>query len=100
MLYQEQDGRDRVIAYASRVLSKSEKNYPTHRLEFLALKWSITEMFADFFPGKVLKVFTENNPLTYALSTAKLNATDHRWIMSLATFNFKIIYRPGKCGCR
>lgn len=38
VLYQEQEGVKRVIAYASRGLSKSERNYPTHKLEFLALK--------------------------------------------------------------
>ena len=52
VLYQEQDGLDRVIAYASKGLSKSEKNYPTHKLEFLALKWSVTEKFADYLQGK------------------------------------------------
>ena len=40
-------------------------------------------------------VYTDNNPLTYVLSTAKLNATGHRWIAELADFNFKIRYRPG-----
>ena len=71
MLYQVQDGLDRVIAYASRGLSKSEKNCPTHKLEFLALKLSITEKFTDYLQGKEFTVFTDNNPLTYALSTAK-----------------------------
>ena len=42
VLYQEQDGKDRVITYASRALSKSESCYPTHKLEFLALKWAVT----------------------------------------------------------
>ncbi len=37
-LYQEQDGHMRVIAYASRGLSRSESRYPAHKLEFLALK--------------------------------------------------------------
>ena len=42
-LYQVDDnGVERVIAYASRSLSKSEKNAPAHKLEFLALKWAIT----------------------------------------------------------
>ena len=39
VLYQKQDdGMEHVIAYASRTLSKSEQNYDTHKLEFLALK--------------------------------------------------------------
>ena len=38
VLYQEQDGKERVVAFASRRLSKSEKNYPVHKQEFLALK--------------------------------------------------------------
>ena len=48
VLYQEQSGIEHVIAYASRGLSDSEKNYPTHKLEFLALKWAITEKFLDY----------------------------------------------------
>ena len=45
VLYQKQDDdTKRVIAYASRTLSKFDRNYDTHRLEFLALKWSITEI--------------------------------------------------------
>ena len=41
--YQKQDdGMESVIAYASRTLSQSEQNYDAHKLEFLALKWSIT----------------------------------------------------------
>ena len=38
ILYQEQDNEKRVIAYASRIISALERNYPTHKLEFLALK--------------------------------------------------------------
>ena len=44
VLYQKDDeGHQRVIAYASRSLSNTEKNYPAHKLEFLALKWAITD---------------------------------------------------------
>ena len=34
ILYQEHDGKDGVISYASRALSKSESHYPAHKLEF------------------------------------------------------------------
>lgn len=43
VLYQTQGGKEHVVAYASRGLRKGEKNYPAHELDFLALKWAITE---------------------------------------------------------
>jgi len=51
VLYQKQEGMDRVIAYASRTLSKPEKNYSIFKLEFLALKWAVTERFRDYLFG-------------------------------------------------
>jgi hypothetical protein len=95
-LYQEREGKLHPIAYASRGLSKSELNYPAHKLEFLALKWAITEKFTDYLYGAHFKVLTDNNPLTYVLSTAKLDATGHRWLAALANYNFNVQYRPGK----
>ncbi len=99
VLYQKQDGTMRVIGYASRSLTVAEKNYHLHsgKLEFLALKWAITEHFRDYlFYAPSFTVYTDNNPLTYILTTAKLNATGHRWVAELADFNFDICYRPGK----
>ena len=40
-------------------------------------------------------MYTYNNPLTYVLTTAKLNATGYRWVAALADFNFSVKYRPG-----
>lgn len=88
-LYQVQDGKTRVIAYASRGLSKSEKNYPVHKLEYLALKWAVCEKFHDFLYG-------DNNPLVYVLTTAKLDAARHRWLAALSMYDFDMKYRAGK----
>ena len=64
VLYQkDQDGVLRVIAYASRCLTQSERRYPAHKLEFLAMKWAITEKFADYLIGATFIVKTDNNPL-------------------------------------
>ena len=41
-------------------------------------------------------MYTDNNLLTYVLTTAKLDATGQRWIASLANYDFKIYYRSGK----
>lgn len=90
VLYQRQDGKLRVIGYGSRTLTPALKNYKLHsgKLEFLVLKWAVTERFRDylFYAPSV----------TYVLSTAKLNATGHRWVSELADFNITLKYRPGK----
>ena len=44
-------------------------------------------------------MFTDNNPLTYILSTAKLDAMGHRWVASLDPYNFALHYKPGKLNC-
>ena len=94
-LYQSQEGKLRVIAYASRGLSKSETNYPAHKKEFLALKWAVTDKFHDYLYGGKFTVITDNNPLTYILSSAKLDATGYRWLAALSTYDFDIRYRRG-----
>ncbi len=99
VLYQEQGGKLRVIAYGSRSFSPAEKNYHLHsnKLKFLALKWAICYKFCDYLCyAPTFTVFTDNNPLTYILSTAKLSAVGHRWVGELADFHFTIKYRPGK----
>ncbi len=98
VLYQKQSEKLCVIAYGSRTLSAAEKNYHLHsgKLEFLALKWSITEKFRDYlYYAPTFTVYSDNNPLTYVLSTAKMNATGCRWVAELADFQFTIRYRPG-----
>ena len=96
VLYQKQDGKQRVIAYASRSVSKAESNYPAHKLEFLALKWAVCEKFHEYLYGtKPFEVFTDNNPLTYVLISAKLDACGQRWVAKLANYNFSIKYRCG-----
>ncbi len=95
-LYQQQDGELRAIAFASRGLSKSEARYPAHKLEFLALKWAVTEKFSDYLYGASFTVVTDSNPLTYILNSAKLDATSYRWLSALSTYSFKLQYRAGK----
>ncbi|CAL9690547.1 unnamed protein product [Knipowitschia caucasica] len=96
ILYQDHDGRKRVVAYASRGLSRSEAKYPAHKLEFLALKWAVTEKLTDYLYGVPFTIVTDSNPLTCLLTSAKLDATSYRWLSALSTFDFKIVYRAGK----
>ena len=97
VLAQVQEGKERVIAYASHSLhppERNDQNYSSFKLEFLALKWAVTEKFKDYLWGAVFKVYTDNRPLTH-LQSATLGATEQRWAAQLANFNFELCYRPG-----
>lgn len=97
VLSQEQGGKIRPVAFASRGLRPSERNmdnYSSMKLEFLALKWAVTEKFREHLLGVPCTVYTDNNPLCH-LNTAKLGALEQRWASQLASFNLTLKYRPG-----
>lgn len=97
VLYQEQDdGTDSVIVYASLSLKKSERKYYYSKLEFLALKWAITDRFHEYLYSSSFEVHTNNNLLTYVLMTVKLDATGQSWVPSLPNYNFVVKYWSGK----
>ncbi len=84
----------RPIAFASKTLSSSQKKYPAHRLEFLALKWSVCEKFSHWLRGHSFTVWTDNNPLTYILTKPKLDACEQRWVSKLAPYTFDLKHIP------
>ena len=44
-LYQKIDREIKTLGHKNRALSKTKKKYPSSKLEFLALKWAVTEHF-------------------------------------------------------
>lgn len=85
----------RPIAFASKTLSNSQKKYPAHRLEFLALKWSVCEKFSHWLRGHPFTVWTDNNPLTYIMTKPRLDACEQRWVSKLAPYTFDLKHIPG-----
>lgn len=53
-------------------------NYRSMKLEFLALKWAVSEKFHEYLLGAKYVVFSDNNPLSY-LQIAKLTAIEQGW---------------------
>ena len=95
------DGRYHPIAYASRIMTETEQRYHSNKQEFLALKWAVTEQFHECLSpyGKNRNEFvvqTDNNPLTYILSLANLDAAGQRLVAQLASYNFALEYQKGK----
>ena len=73
----QEDGWFHLVAYGSRVLTTHEKNYHSMKLEFLALKWAIMEHFKEYLLYQPFLVKTDNNPLTYIMTTPNLDTTGH-----------------------
>ena len=99
VLSQQQEQGLVVIAYASRGLRENERNmqnYSSMKLELLALRWAITVKFRDLLLGANFVVYTDNNPLSYLKTNAKLGATETRWAGELEQFQFTIKYRSGR----
>ena len=96
VLFQKQDdGCYHPFTFGSHSLTPMEKNYHSSKLEFVALKLSVTEHFKEYLAYAPFVVRTDNNPLTYVLTTPKLDAMGHRWIGTLASFEFSLEYQKG-----
>ena len=91
----QEDGWFHLVAYGSQVLTIHEKNYHSTKLEFLALKWAVIEHFREYLLYQPFVVKTDNNPLTYIMSTPNLDATGHHWVNALAKYNFWLEYQKG-----
>ena len=83
------------VAFGSRTLTPSEQNYHSSNLEFLALKWSVTEHFKEYLAYTPFTVHMENNPFTYVLTTPNLDVMGHHWVGALASYEFTLEYQKG-----
>ena len=95
LLQESDDGQYHPVAFTSRELKGGEPKYHSSKLEFLALKWAITEQFHEYLQYQPFTVCTDNNPLTYILMTPNLDALGHHWVAALAGYNMKLEYLKG-----
>ena len=91
----QEDGWFHLVAYGSWVLTTHEKNYHSMKLEFLALKWAIMEHFKEYLLYQTFLVKTDNNPLTYIMTTPNLDTTGHCWVSALAKYDLQLEYQKG-----
>ena len=89
------DGRFHPVTFSSCSLTPAEKNYHSSKLEFLALKWGVMEHFREYLAYALFMVKTDNNLLTYVLTTPNLDAMGHHWVGVLASFEFELEYQRG-----
>ena len=67
-------------------------NYSAFKYHSSFNKWAVIEKFSNSFIKTMFIVYMDNNPLTFILTSAKLNATGQRWASVLGHFDIKIIF--------
>lgn len=87
---------ERPVMFISRALSKSEEHFAVNEKEMLAIIWALNS-FRNYLYGTAhVKIFTDHQPLTYAMSNKNNNAKMKRWKSILEEYDYEIKYKPGK----
>lgn len=89
-----QEGRP--ITMISRNLSRTEANYATNERELLAIVWALKELRHYLYGVSDISIFTDHQPLTFAMSEKNPNSKMRRWHAFIEEFSPKFFYKPGK----
>ncbi|KAG9282328.1 hypothetical protein AMEX_G970, partial [Astyanax mexicanus] len=95
ILSQKIDGFEKVVAYASRALSRQEKNYATTKKELLAVV-HFTSYFRHYLLGRRFLLRTDHSSLRWLHNFSQPEGQLARWLEQLAQFDYEIEHRPGK----
>ena len=87
VLSQIQDGEERVIAYSSRTLSKSEQLYCITRKELLAVV-NFVKHYRCYLVGRQFRIRTDHAALQYLHKSVNLLGQSARWLQYLEEFNY------------
>ena len=96
ILSQLQNGQERPVSFASRMLNKAEKNYSTTHKEFLAVVFG-THVHRFFLYGRKFKIMTDHAALKWLITVKNHQCAQlTRWVLKLAEYEFEIEHKPRK----
>jgi ribonuclease HI len=83
-------------AYASKKFSETETRWTVHEQEALAVIRALRE-WRPYIHGAAepVLIYTDHKSLTYLLTQPKLSGKQVRWLIELADYNFKVVYKAG-----
>lgn len=90
------DKREVVIAYASRQLSKTERNYCATERELLGIYWAVKTFRPYIRINDIVYVYTDHNPIAQLNQARDSTGKLARYKMLLQEYNIQYIYKPGK----
>ena len=97
------DGAEKSIAYASRTLTKAEKNYSQLEKEGLAVVFGVKKYHAYLW-GRQFLIESDHKPLSSLFGELKeipplASARIQRWALTLSAYRYSIRYKAGKTLC-
>ena len=96
ILSQLQNGKERPISFANRMLNKTEKNYSTTHKEHLAIVLG-TRVHRCYLYGRKFKMVTDHAALKWVVTVKNYQcARLTRWVLKLTEYEFEIEHKPGK----
>ena len=81
-MQKDERGKNRAIAYASRVLNSAEANYSVTHQEALAVVWALNH-FRDQILGYSITVFTDHAAVTNFFKGINLSGRLARWYLTI-----------------
>lgn len=80
----------------SRTLKDGELHFAANEKELLAIVWALKTLRNYLYGVKNLNIFTDHQPLTFAVSDRNTNAKIKRWKAFIDEHKAKLFYKPGK----
>ena len=94
-LSQLQDGRERVLAYASKKLDRQQQRYSVTCRELLAVV-TFVDQFRHYLLGREFTVRTDHSSLRWLHNFKDLRGQLARWLETLSSYNLVLEHREGK----
>ncbi|CAB0041768.1 unnamed protein product [Trichogramma brassicae] len=88
------DGEERVLEFASRVLSSAERNYTVTERECLGVIWAVRK-FRQYIEGYDFTVVTDHASLRWLCNLRNPTGRLARWALELQGHSYKVEHRKG-----
>ena len=89
------EGKERPIAFASRILSKTERKWGITEREAFAIVWAVN-YFRSYLLGNKFDLFTDHRPLTFLRTLKNPSPKIARWLLQLEEYEYNINFKEGK----
>ena len=90
------DGQWHPIAYRSKSLSETERNYEIYDKEMLAIMSALDDWRQYLLEAKhPFEIWSDHQNLQYFRKPQKLNRRQARWVTELADYDFVLVHKPG-----